>query len=296
MLEGPARCHLFGPNSERQERRRHAKRRHVMLAGADERCHAPRAAIRIQSQPVVPERRRDVGQFLEWWNDDRSFLDCRSEMEFRAASTPLRWRSGLLSIDRPLIHGVGEQYHRARLANGFDERCVGFLRGNRHVADLRAERPVRLEKREIDSDDLGRRATQIIDEARIDDARPRPATKVRREIADGRVVELDEHDVFVERRRVGGPADAPVVRPQLGRIEDTRPREQQDEPCGAETEAQTSEEFARHDADALTEFGCGWCQRLKPWPAAIICDRLAEQAPDLEHLVRAFDGLEWRNT
>jgi hypothetical protein len=33
----------------------------------------------------------------------------------------------------------------------------------------------------------------------------------------------------MERRRIGGLPDAPVVRPQLGRIEDTSPPEQQDQ-------------------------------------------------------------------
>ena len=40
------------------------------------------------------------------------------------------------------------------------------------------------------------------------------------------------------------------VRPQLGRIEDTCPREQQDQPCSAEAKRETSEEFANHVASS----------------------------------------------
>ena len=47
-------------------------------------------------------------------------------------------------------------------------------------------------------------------------------------------------------RRTDGCASR--VRPQLGRIEDTRPPEQQDQPGGAEAKRETSEEFANHVA------------------------------------------------
>jgi hypothetical protein len=237
------------PRVHRQQRRANAERRQVMVARADERRHPPRAAVWIERQVVMAQAGCRVRQRLKRRDDERALVNRRPQAVPRAPAAPLCGRVCLIAVDGPLVNGIGQQHHRTRRADGFHQRRIRLLRRNGRLADLRAERPVQFEEGEVDGDRFGRRALQVVDEGGIHDARPRPAAQVRREIADGRVVEFDEDDVGVDRGGIRGPADAPVVGPELRRIENARPRQQEHESCGAETERDACEELSDQGVD-----------------------------------------------
>ncbi len=113
-------------------------------------------------------------------NDQWARFDRAAQAILGGAIAPFSRLHRLIPRDGALVHGVRQQHDRTRLLDGLDQRRIGLLRGERLVADFRSERPVGLEKREIDRDDLRWSAIQIIDEGRIDNARPRPPPDVRR--------------------------------------------------------------------------------------------------------------------
>ena len=91
--------------------------------------------------------------------------------------------------------------------------------GPRRTTEFESGPSVGLGKEHVVGDDLGWRAGQVINQHRVDGARPRPSTCVRLEVAQRGLVDLDQRDVRPRRFRPRRVRQAPVVGPELDRLE-----------------------------------------------------------------------------
>jgi len=199
----------------------------------------------------VTETRDGVGDWLKWRDHHPPLLDGRSETIRRPLPACRLVR--LLGADGPFVDGVSQHDHVARGADGLDECRVRFGASHLHRANLVSRDSVLLENGQIDRDDLRPAALEEVDQDAENDARPRPSAEVRRQIANGGVVDFDEDDVLADRSGVGRLAHAPVVGLQLRRIERARRAEQQGDRRGAQTEQKTGNDLS-HPVAVVTPY------------------------------------------
>jgi len=122
---------------------------------------------------------------------------------------------------------VGREHDVARARRRRRQREVRFGPGPSRAVDL--ERPLLpLGEQDVVDDDLRRPARQVVEQVRVDHARPGPAADLRLEAPDAAVVDSHEHDIAARRRRVGRHPHAQVVGLQLDRPEE---RGVADGPC-----------------------------------------------------------------
>ena len=186
------------------ERGRDRERRDELARPADERHRATHRAVRILHDEVVRERAAGLRQVAERRRHDRTALDPVVEAEgLRHRELGLRRAAGLGRH----VHDV----HDVAGARGrFDQRAVRLLAGPRLVADR--DRPaVGLAEDDVVDDDLRRPPREVVDQRRVDHARPGPAADQRLEVPDAGLVDRDEDDVAARGRGVGGRLDPPVV-------------------------------------------------------------------------------------
>ena len=161
-----------------------------------------------------------------------------------------------LSVNQAGIDGVREQDDIARSLHGFREIAIRPL-GRVVLAHERVGRlTFPLPEPDVDSDRLRRAAVQVVDEQRRDGAGPWPAAGDFLELANRRVVDLDEDDVLAcfGRSLAEGP-HPPVVGLELGDVEPAGPRNQPHERGGADPDRESSQQFAHGLKDRVDRRG-----------------------------------------
>ncbi len=205
--------HLVAGHAGRLQRRRQSQRwqRHGLRA-ADERDGVAQRAVGIEGEVVVSEagggcRQLRVGQ------QERLALEQSGAGE-RVAGRRQRRRIRLFAVEGR----VGEQQDVAARLHGVGERLIRFGTRQRRRSHREAGAGVGGAEGHVVGDDLRRCAGQEIDEAGVDDARPRPAAGNPFEILQRVFVDLDERDVRPRRLRPGGRRQPPVVGLELERL------------------------------------------------------------------------------
>ena len=171
-------------------------------------------AVRVEHDQVVAESGRGLSQPGKRRKDQLPLGDSRTgdvppevrQHRRRAHSTPL-------------VRRIGEQQHVARLLHGVDECVIRLLPRPHRPAKLEAGTRIGLREVHIVGDDPRRRASQIVDQHRMDRPRPGPASRLRLEIPQRVLVDLDEDDLLARRCGIGRPRHPPVVGLEFNRLE-----------------------------------------------------------------------------
>ena len=210
----PDRLRLHGP---RQHHRGDGQRGDPDVADAHERRRAPHRPVGIVDAEVVAHGRRRVGEFGVRQDDAGPRLERRVGRERLARAKPLD--PAIVELGQFVGGHVGREHDVARARRRRRQRAVRLGATPGDVVDL--ERPLlAFGEEHVVDDDLRRGAGEVVDQGRVDHARPRPAARVRLEAADAAVVDADEHDVAPRRRRVRRHADAVVVGLELDGLEE----------------------------------------------------------------------------
>ncbi len=238
---------FLGAIASADERRRNAERRHVAIALADERRHAARRAVRIEREKIVAEARDRGRQRRVRQRHDRPFFDRRAQA-IRRRLPLLLFQLGVVESG---IDGIREHDDVAGLGDRLGQIAIGLFTGDlAALGELVLRLALGLGEGDVDGDRLRPSAADVLDQHRLERARPRPAADVRREIADGGVRDFDEDDVGVDERLSAGDAEArerdraPVVGLELGPIEPAAMTERERQRRGTGTDREPCEDLA----------------------------------------------------
>ena len=229
--------------ASRAQRRGDAERRKKAIAVPHERRHPPRRTVVVERQEVVAERRGRVRERLQRRQDDRTVF--YGGTKSIPGIAPGRLRGDVVPAHEPLVDGVCEQHDVATRLHRVSQREIAL--GARHLlaAQVVLRDGIGLCKDQVDGDDFGGRATEIVERARECHARPGPVAEDLREVADACVGDLDEDDVLRSGAGVGRMAHPPVVRLHLGRFQRPDAVKDQDDQRGERAKRQCRDQLAK---------------------------------------------------
>ena len=222
------------------------ERRQAHAAGSDKRHGVSERPIRIEHEQVVPEPGHGGRQIRIRRKDHTALGDA-----FPGRHKPRIGNGGHLGV--ALECRIREHQDVAGLADRVGKRRVGFGAGPRGSREGESEARVRVREVDVVQDHRRRRAREVVEQARVHDARPGPSSGERLEVAERVLVDLDEDDILTRGRGSRGRDQPPVVGAHLDGLEQAGPGaaaredvEAEHKRCGAKPDERACDSFA-HD-------------------------------------------------